>query len=266
MRAIAGVLAAAIVIGCQSEPVERFGVVRSAADEEKKPRSCDGDRFPMHVGAGIARECCQLGDETWHISPRAPGGISHRIYGLPCREADGIGTACSGMQCSYGPCGGFNLPLIGAAPALIFHPGSDPSVCGYQYTLPGGVVTSWPEPYSGQPLYADVVASCPFTTCLVGGVPATTLTVTSDASAASGALSTNPEGIAFAGGGSAKWNFADVHVHLKARPSGPHVRAVFGGDCDQVGDYGEDAVCNLRLGPDKSVTVRYECEDGYSCL
>jgi hypothetical protein len=132
--------------------------------------------------------------------------------------------------------------------------------------MPGGGVTFDPEPYSGQPLYRDITTSCPYTACLSGGVPVTKLTVTADASAATGAVSTDPDGISFAGGGTAFWQFADIHVHLKARPAGAQARAVISGACETVGDYGEDAVCNLKLGPDMSVAVQYECEDGYTCL
>src|SRR6185436_18848816 len=108
--------------------------------------------------------------------------------------------------------------------------------------------------------YPDVATSCPWTSCVAGGTPAVTLSVNSVEGAATGSIDSRPAGIALAGSGEQENQFSELDIKLKARPNGAHARAVFSGDCVKTGDYGEAAPCKLTLGPDKSVTVTWECE------
>lgn len=259
MRAL--VVFAAALAACQSEP-RSLEAGRSAANKhDLSPHSCDGDLFPPGVSL-ITRECCQIGNETWHLSPRPTVGIVHRIYGLACSIDGETPSTCAGTECVYGPCAGRNFELIGRPPAHIFHPVSDPSVCGLAAT--GAAPT--PEPFTTQLTWDDIRSTCPYTACPGNGLPTATLSVTADASAATGSVASKPEGINLAGGGEQDFDFNDLDVKLKARPLGEHARAVFSGDCVKTGEWGEAENCKLKLGPDKQVTVTYECEPGYTCL
>jgi hypothetical protein len=250
-------------IGCQQEqadPGDPFAATNQSLQlPPAGPHSCDGDKFPISVSA-TTRECCQLGNETWHISP-SNGGVAHREYRTPCSGLDG-GTSCT-SDCAFGPCGAHTINVFGSAPSYIFKPVSNPNVCGYQADGPTGSFN--PEPYDGQELWPDIASTCPFTKCLAGGMPAVTLIVTAIGSGATGQVESKPAGIALVGNGSQSGDFTDTDVKLKAIPLGPHARAVLTGGCTETGDYGEAAPCKLELGPNKQVTVTYECEPGFTC-
>ena len=148
---------------------------------------CSSDRFSVNSQDPV--QCCQDGNRTWD----APDSqrLVYRVYGLPCREADGVGTNCGEgsspfVQCTYGPCGGRVEWAIKAQSVHIFLPVSKPSKCGWEALgildciksddADGcgklGGTRSYPESYTGQPLYPGVIPTCGFTKCLVGGTPA----------------------------------------------------------------------------------------------
>lgn len=162
---------------------------RSAAatqvQEAGNAESCSSDRFPP--GSTIS-QCCQDGNRTWH---KIGGNLVYRTYSEPCREEDGIGTNCGVgsnpfKPCSYGPCGARNEWAITAENISVFTPLSIPNKCGWSAVNildyltcndPDGCgrvggTRDYPESYVSQELYGGLTGTCPYTRCLVGGIPA----------------------------------------------------------------------------------------------
>jgi hypothetical protein len=267
---IYSLLVAPILIGCGTDLAsEEVANKRSPAAETAAPAptECDSDHFPMASDTiQDPAGCCQLGNETWHIVPQRAGGIAHREYGPACTYVDGT-PGCTRNALCYGPCGGLNLEgPIGASPSFIFKPSDGRAACGWHATLPDGSATYDPEPYTDQEVYPGLVGTCPFTACTPGGTPVVNLDVTAVAAGATGSVKAVPEQLKLAGAGAARWQFADPDVHLVAQPSGRNARAVFSGACAATGKYGAGLSCKLRLGPDKKVTVTYQCAPGLTCL
>jgi hypothetical protein len=169
------VLVGLSLAGCQGEtvPASRESALKTVAGE------CSGDRFPARIGSPAS--CCQDGHRTWHTNNNK--ALIHRVYGEPCREADGVGTNC-GDDCVYGPCGGRTEWAVNADEVFIFHPESLPDKCGWDIqgigTCRVGDTCDWfvkgtrfyPEPYSDQERYPGPTATCPYNRCLPGGIPA----------------------------------------------------------------------------------------------
>jgi hypothetical protein len=247
-------------------------VLADAAPDAVVATACSGSRFPA---IGDPLSCCELGDETWHVigSPGADyGKLAYRTYGNPCKLEDGVTAGCGigtqpMVQCFYGPCGARNQWAAGGgdAGAHIFVPRTDPALCGWD--VAGG--DHDPEPYTDQPLYAGVVAACPFNRCLPEGRPAVSafaLAVTGVTAAASGTVTSSPAGISLAGAGTASWGYeGGMTVTLTATPKGPYARAVLGGDCSATGAHGAPASCVVALDANKAVTVTYECQTDQTC-
>ena len=91
------------------------------------------------------------------------------------------------VPCAYGPCGARTEWAIVAEEVRIFEPVSKPNKCGWEVRDIADVIVCtdpdgcdwqvkgfrfYPEPYTDQPIYGGVTATCPFVRCRVGGVPA----------------------------------------------------------------------------------------------
>lgn len=235
---------------------------------------CDGTHFPMRLPDGSnggSKSCCQRGKDLFHVGPK-DDTLGHRQIGASCSMPDN--STCEGTNCAYGPCGARKVQVQQADPntsIFIFEPRSNPEICGTQITAGGAPIFS-PEVYSDQPRYPGVTARCPFTTCLVGGRPALTLTVTAVTHNATGHVESTPSGISLSGAGMGTKVFPRdpdspqprIAV-LVAVPKGSHARAVFSGNCKHTGDFGKNARCVVPLIPDPKVTVAYECHAGFAC-
>lgn len=252
--------------------------------------TCDGNNFPITVG-GPPPSCCQQGNDLYHVGRQ--GDLAHRRIGTACTlvvgeitSATTISTACgiSGVNspvhqqaCTVGPCGTSIVKIVPGKSAHIFHPSSHPEVCGYQTTVTAVSDVFYPERYTNQTPYDSVIAKCPYTTCLSGGISAVQLTVKARRLTATGSVESIPPGIKFSGTGTRAHYFHGILGHnsnapsytakLIASPRGAHARAVFSGSssCADTGAYGKQAVCSVPLEPDPTVTVTYECEPGQLC-
>jgi hypothetical protein len=175
------------LVGC-SEPAGPSveGIVR---DIQAVAGDCDGGHFGFNQGLPNPLSCCQDGNGSWHTNDGKM--LAHRVHGDPCREADGTGTNCGlgsqpFVQCEYGPCSSRKVWVLQAASVHIFHPTSNPAKCGWDaegikscqnfegeecdWQVKGS--RSFPEPFTDQAVYDGTTATCPFTQCLVGGIPA----------------------------------------------------------------------------------------------
>jgi hypothetical protein len=132
-------------------------------------------------------------------------------------------------------------------------------VCGWDA---GGQF--YPEPFSGQPLYFGVVATCPYTQC-VDARPAAGLQIVATANGATGSLTSDPAGLSLVGAGTVAASFVDLKIELTAVPQGAHARAVLIGACSKSGGYGKAVSCYVRLAGDMKEELTYECEPGFSC-
>lgn len=173
-------------------------------------------------------------------------------------------------KCFYGPCGAgiVNSPegTPGGYNAHVFMPNSKPQSCGYDVSIKhGDVLVSEhdPETYSGQQNYPGVTASCPYTSCRVGGKRADLISI-EIAGEATGLVRIDSLGIALSGAARARLAFSES-ITLIAEPAGEHARALFSGDCIKTGDYGKKAECGVKLAPNPKVTVTYECPKGFTC-
>jgi hypothetical protein len=183
-----------LLVACQGTPEgEVVREVRAASDEDGPgATTCDGDRFPIRYADGrpvaATLSCCQDGNRTWHVS--AEGTLGYRVYGDPCREADGVGTNCGAgsvpfTPCPFGPCGARIEWFMEASDLRVFHPSSMPAKCGWAATGITSCSTSdpegcdwvqqgersFPEPFDGQEPYEGVANTCPYTRCRAGGTP-----------------------------------------------------------------------------------------------
>jgi hypothetical protein len=232
------------------------------------PTLCDGSTIPNRFGSPKA--CCTDGIDQWFVvgvggGSQPENSLAHRQVGGNACTSDGVAGSCAGT-CKWGPCAATNIDSWPASPGMetsyVFHPVSDPTVCGRQ---PPGGAAGFPESYDvGQSSYPPVVATCPYTGC-TGSVPVVKLTVNGATSGATGTVKSNPEGIELRGAGTASLLTHDLDHQLRARPAGRRARAVFSGHCTAVGEYGKEASCSLTLGPDKLVVVTYSCEPGFTC-
>jgi len=190
-----GIIIAAIAMIRLSLPLLAAPVESAQLRPPPVNKSCDPKRFPTNRPA--AAQCCQDGNRTWHTLKES-NTMVFRVYGAPCREDDGVGTNCGVgtnpfKPCSYGACGAKNVWAIHADSVNIFHPTSNPNVCGLSISHvldvpicnePGGCMrvgssSHLPEPFSNQTVYAigtrlDEVGTntCTYTKCLRGGKPA----------------------------------------------------------------------------------------------
>jgi hypothetical protein len=249
-----------VFLGCASNGSEHVEATEKTTPATG-PTACDGRQLMMGISASV-RACCQLGTDTWFISPKT-GGITHMVVsGRNCSTEDG-GIDCAGHQCFYGPCNGaVPLSVDGGPPAYVFHPVSNPAVCGTQAAGAG----FFPEPYSNQEVYPPAETRCPWTECAGGGLPGVDLTVKAVAKGATGHVSSKPAGIDLEGasdGGTAI--FTQLEVKLMAKALGPHARVQFSGDCSDTTRVGQTVQCKLTLGPNKEVTVTYLCDPGWTC-
>lgn len=241
------------------------------------PTPCSGNRFPTNVGNPL--QCCQVGESTWHVvgSGASLGKVAKRTYGTPCRHSDGISKCGVGTQpfvpCAFGPCGSSNQWTSGINPSRVFVPFSQPNVCGWDtrgVPVPQeGGASSFPEAYTSQALYPGVVATCPYTACLADGTPVVTgfeFTVTGIEEGATGEVRSKPSGISVTGAGNDLWGYeGGTEITLKADPAGKNARAVFSGDCSEIGSYGKKATCTLTVDATSSVSVTWQCEAGFTC-
>lgn len=245
---------------------------------------CDGTHFPMLLPDGSksgSSSCCQKGIDFFFIGPG--NTLAHRQIGLVCSKLDTT-TNCKDHDCDFGPCGARIVSHPQADPNTIIHvfePKSNPQLCGTQVIVNGqaislsGSVGPPDEPYTDQPIYPAVTASCPYTRCIVGGIPAVTLTVTAETHNATGHVESEPAGISLSGEGKSPGVVFPKDPHsppphprvaiLEAEPKGNHARAVFSGDCANHGAFGKKARCEVPLVPDPKVTVTYECREGFTC-
>jgi hypothetical protein len=261
MRAIS---LAFVLVACAAEPDKQLHAPATAAQQDPDlPRSCDGKYFPISVNH-LARQCCQTNGFTYHVAPpNRAGGVAIRELGkLACSQKDGS-TNC-GDDCYYGPCFAARARVIGLPPGHVFEPSNGAAMCGWEAALANGVQFD-PEPYTNQELYPDIESACIYSGCAPGGVRTVALEVVADASAASGRVTSSPGGIDITGSGAQSASFGELDQRLTAQPAGRHARAVFSGDCTAAGDWGKRASCDLKLGPDKTVTVTWECEPGFDC-
>lgn len=177
--------ARAVAAACLSLAVSYAGANPTAkTSEHERPKDkknvagpCSPDGFP--AGNVNPISCCQDGNRAWHTNDGKT--LVLRIYGTPCTEADGVGTNCSGRECTYGPCGAKVEWAVTAQEVHIFRPNSKPETCGWEANhiiacrvgcdWPAGAVRNHPEPFVGQKEYPGVIAACPFTDCLKGGIP-----------------------------------------------------------------------------------------------
>jgi hypothetical protein len=221
---------------------------------------CDPAYLPMDRAAPLS--CCLKDGDEWFLSgnPSSLGNLVHRRHARACSLADGMTGGCSGMDCIYGPCGASVVESF-TAPAHVFHPVSDPEACGREATGLPGVPEAWT---GAQEPYGTVANACPFTGC-AQGTPTVKLAVTVTAATATGHVMSDPAGVDVAGAGAGSAAFSTLAITLTAAPTGDHARAVFSGDCAVTGDYGKGASCIVTLGPDKKVTVAFECEGGFTC-
>jgi hypothetical protein len=236
--------------------------------------ACSGANFPIHLGGSSS--CCPAGgylgvEGEWHVYVAKVGTkevemLAHRYIGKACTPQWWI----QGKVLEFGPCGAAKDPVdnpnwMNGINPTIFRPASGVG-CGYQVTNPDGSIFSNPENYTDQPLYPGVTASCRFTDCLAAGVPAVTLFVGTNVPVGPslGRVRSDPPGITLSGAGKASALFPG-DVTLIAEPTGKHARAVFSGDCNKAGEYGQRAEGLVKLAPDQKVTVTFECEKGFTC-
>jgi hypothetical protein len=220
------------------------------------PGLCDPTYLPMNRANPLS--CCLNGNDEWFVGGNVPSRLVHRKHGTACTSSLGV-PGCVGNGCYFGPCGSVILETFDV-PAVVFYPTSDATVCGRQATSLAGV----PEPWTSQTTYPGQVTACPFTNCTASG-PVVSLTVNVTATAATGTVVSTPAGISLTGAGTRTFAFADPAVSLDATPADAHGRAVFSGACTATGAYGSTATCALTLGPDKTVAVVFECEEGFTC-
>jgi hypothetical protein len=239
--------------------------------------ACNGANFPKRLGSPpscspTGSDYQLAGAEEWHVIPQT-GGLAHRYLGPACTSRK---LPCDKIL-YYGPCGAAMDPnedpaWVNGRDAKVFLPASGHGL-GYQVNTYYGIysnVVSSPEPYSGQPLYPPVTASCLYTLCIAPGIPAFKLTLgifsppNVPAGATLGRVRSDPPGIKLSGAGEASGVFPG-DVSLIAEPTERHVRAVFSGDCEKAGEYGQRAECLVKLAPDPNVTVNFECEKGFTC-
>jgi hypothetical protein len=258
MRMLSSLLVlGALLSGCDSGDVRRVEV----ALDQGAATECAGDRLPAR-GNGSTVQCCQAGDQSWHTT--TTGRLVHRVYGTACRNDNGtVGCGVGGPPCVYGPCGAKNLSNL-AGPATVFHPSSDPSVCGWH------VGDSYdPEPFDGtQEVYAGVTHTCPYNVCLTDGTPVpSALLVAGVTAGGTGHVRSSTGGTKLVGADTMTLAFeGPTPVVLTAQPRGDHARAVFSRDCVATGAYGKKVDCMLTtIAGALAVTVTYECEPGHSC-
>ena len=263
-----------------------------AATQVTRPRppvqrlpACDGKYFPMTKNSGSS-SCAptgsihqQPGREVWHAIGQS-GGLAHRYIGSVCiNKTVPVGDnpfphpGATTMLLQFGPCGAAKDPLepsdlTSGTNAKVFLPTSGH---GFGYTVTTSTQTvSYPEPYVSQPLYPPVTAGCPYTLCVASpdpqapGRPAVKVTVSVPAGSALGSVQSAPPGITLSGAGEASGSFSGDVVLIGA-PTDRHVRAVFSGDCQKTEQYGQRAECIVKLAPDPTVTVTFECETGFTC-
>jgi hypothetical protein len=246
-----------LLVGCEAQVGHNERSVAAGA------RPCEG-RYFFQVGDPTS--CCMDDEGDWYLAvrPGLEGTLVHRQYGGACSNTDGT-TGC-GEECFFGPCGA-SVPVLLrplAEPAHVFYPRSNPTVCGrHADSMNGGVPEDWDSNAPQEP-YPGVHPTCPWTTCGANG-PAVQLTVEAQATGATGHVKSIPAGIDLTGGGEGSSYFYQLDVKLSAKPVGRRARAVFSGACNATGDYGKDIGCKLTLGPDKTVTVSYECQPGFTC-
>ena len=250
---------------------------------------CDGSHFPMLpslTSTPGSPSCCQKGIDIFQLVA-AGNKLAHREIGQICSKFDpstnSTTTNCKDTECTVGPCGARIIEAKQADPNTlirIFEPKSNPQLCGTQVIVNGqaialsGSIGPPVEPYTDQPIYPAVTASCPYTRCIVGGIPAVTVTVTAETHNAAGQVESDPPGISLSGAGTSANVFPkDPHsppphpqvATLVAQPKGSHARAVFSGDCTNNAGFGQKAHCDVPLVPDPNVTVTYECQEGFAC-
>jgi hypothetical protein len=263
-----------IMFACGKAPL----VTQGTPVATQGPPACSGANFPIKKGSSSS--CAPTGSayqpEVWHvIGTQGGGGLAHRYLGPACTSRK---TTC-GNALFFGPCGAALDPnedpaWVDGRNATVFFPAAGHGV-GFQVTTYYGQYSNTvlnpenPEPYTGQPLYPPVVATCPFTACIGPGIPAieVTLAILSlnvPAGTSLGRVLSDPPGITLQGSGEASGLFPG-DVTLIAEPTGKHVRAVFSGDCKKAGEYGQRAECIVKLAPDPKVTVTFECEKGFTC-
>jgi hypothetical protein len=142
------------------------------------------------------------------ISRRPSGELAHRRIGTACTLVVGETTSSAittstdcgiysplHQRCTVGPCGVSIVKIVQGKSTHIFHPSSHPEVCGYQTTVTAVSDVFYPERYTNQMPYDPVMAKCPYTTCLSGGISAVQLTVRARRLTASGSVESIPPGI-----------------------------------------------------------------------
>jgi len=241
---------------------------RDRDHDHVRPSACDGSLYPINKGGSPS--CCQAGNELFHANadpndPTKTLSLGHRRRGRACTVDGRTWSHCAGKDCAFGPCGAMIVEVLGAHDTVVFHPNSNPNVCGYQTKTADGQIISSPEPYTNQELYPNVVPACPYTACLGDGRRGVTLSLTAVAGTATGHVKSDPAGVDLSGAGTASVDFERT-VNLVAEPAGNNARAVFSGACTKSGDYGRKAWCSLNLAPDQKVTVTYECRANSTCL
>lgn len=273
MKKLALMFPLLIMLACGKAPL----VTQGTPEATQGLPTCSGANFPIKKGSSSS--CAQIGSsfqldgvEVWHvIGTQGGGGLAHRYLGPACTTR----TRTCGSSLYYGPCGAALDPnedpaWVGGRNAAVFLPAAGHGV-GYQVTTYYGQYSNnvFSEPYTHQILYPPVTATCPFTACIGPGIPAieVTLAILSlnvPAGTSLGRVLSDPPGITLQGSGEASGLFPG-DVTLIAEPTGSHVRAVFSGDCERAGEYGQRAECIVKLAPDPNVTVTFECQKGFTC-
>jgi hypothetical protein len=170
-------------LGTSGTGVTSNAFLTGAATNKNAAGTCSPDGFSSAVGNPIS--CCQDGNRTWDT--RDGRTLAFRVHAAACTEADGVGTNCGVgsspfVQCTYGPCGARIEWAVTGKQVHIFGPVSMPNKCGWEVEnvvacrvgcdWPAGAVREYPEPFVDQIEYGSLTATCSYSNCLVGGIPA----------------------------------------------------------------------------------------------
>jgi hypothetical protein len=130
------------------------------------------------------------------------------------------------------------------------------AVCGWDGRQKTGAhnkgVQYDPDPWDENldPLYGEVINTCPYNNCLADGTPVVDLMVVAAADgSASGGVESSPPGISLAGAGTGQWGWeVETAVTLTATP-GACSCAAFTGDCVATGSQGAPLTCSVIMDP-----------------
>jgi hypothetical protein len=140
----------------------------TSAQTPHGPTACGGWFFP--IGKGGSAHCCWTGKDLYHTFR---GGVGHRVIGKACTMGNGSTNCDNGggslPKCFFGPCGVHIAAVQYGMDAIVFKPTSQPLVCGRALVTKFPLKhLSFPEPYTNQPPYPAVTATCIYRKCAAG--------------------------------------------------------------------------------------------------